>query len=263
MPDKKRILVIDDDAQLVNSVETLLESAGYEVLTAYRAEEGAALAREVQPDLILLDIMFAGPPGPDGLEISRRLAQDPALKDTPVIVVSGVKKVLDMPVRLAPDEGYMPVQAFLEKPFKPGELLAQVRQLLALQDSVEQKETGKILVVDDDPDFVAITTRILKAAGYEVLTAVSGAQALPVMRRHKPDLVLLDVMMSSILEGVDVSREIEQDPELQGIPIVMVSSIAGTDYAGQFPTDSIPIEAWISKPIQPEALLQTVKRFLA
>lgn len=263
MSQKAKILIIDDDAQLVESVKTLLERAGYEVFCAYRTERGVALAREVQPDLIVMDLLFAGPPGPDGVEVSRQLAQDPELKDTPRIVLSGVRKVLDMPVRLGPDEAYLPVQAFLEKPFKPDELLSEIEQLLALRASVKGTGRGSILVVDDDPDFVAITTRILKAAGYQVLTAASGAQALPVMRRQKPDLVLLDVMMSSILEGVDVSREIEQDPELQGIPIVMVSSIAGTEYAGQFPTDSIPIEAWISKPIQPEALLQTVKRFLA
>jgi CheY-like chemotaxis protein len=92
------------------------------------------LALAAQPDLILLDIMFAGPPGPDGVEISRQLHADPALKDTPVIVLSGVKKVLDLPVKLAPDEDYMPVKAFLEKPFKPNELLAAIEEILGPRD---------------------------------------------------------------------------------------------------------------------------------
>jgi CheY-like chemotaxis protein len=74
--------------------------------------------------------MFAGPPGPDGVEISRRLRKDQELKGIPVIVLSGVKKALDMPVKLAPDETYMPVQAFLEKPFKPDELLAAIEEVL-------------------------------------------------------------------------------------------------------------------------------------
>ena len=89
------------------------------------------MARELRPDLILLDIMFAGPPGPDGVEISRQLRQDPVLGDTPVIILSGVKKVLDMPVKIAPDEAYMPVKAFLEKPFKPDQLLAEIDKVLA------------------------------------------------------------------------------------------------------------------------------------
>jgi len=124
------VLVIDDDVQLVDSVKTLLESVGYEVSFAYQAEKGVALAKETKPDLILLDIMFAGPPGPDGTEISRRLHEDPTLTDIPVIVLSGVKKALDMPVKLAPDDAYMPVEAFVEKPFKPKELLAEIEKVL-------------------------------------------------------------------------------------------------------------------------------------
>jgi CheY-like chemotaxis protein len=122
---------------------------------------------------------------------------------------------------------------------------------------------AKILIVDDDPDFVSVCRTILKTEGYEVLEAANGRQAVEMMHDDKPDLVLLDVMMSSILEGVDVSREIELDPDLQGTPIVMVSSIATTEWAAEFPdSESIPIEAWISKPIQPAVLLRTVKRFL-
>ena len=130
MAGKTHILIIDDDVQLVDTVKTLLESVGYEVSYAYQSEKGLALAKETQPDLILLDIMFAGPPGPDGTEISRRLQQDLALRDTPVIVLSGVKKALDMPVKLGPDEAYMPVEAFLEKPFTPSSLAHRVREVL-------------------------------------------------------------------------------------------------------------------------------------
>ena len=130
MTGKKRVLVIDDDVQLVDTVQTLLESAGYEVSYAFQSEKGMELARELGPDLILLDIMFAGPPGVDGVEMSRRLRQDPFLGKTPVIILSGVKKVLDMPVKLAPDEDYMPVRSFIEKPFKPDRLLGEIEQVL-------------------------------------------------------------------------------------------------------------------------------------
>lgn len=127
---KKHVLIIDDDVQLVDTVRILLESQGYEISFAYRVEKGIDLARQQKPDLILLDIMFAGPPGPDGVEISRQLHQDPELGDVPVVILSGVKKVLDVPVKLAPDEDYMPVKAFLEKPFKPQELLDTVKKAM-------------------------------------------------------------------------------------------------------------------------------------
>jgi CheY-like chemotaxis protein len=264
MPDRKRILVIDDDAQLVDSVRTLLESAGYEVACAYQAEKGVALAREVRPDLIVLDILFAGPPGPDGVEVSRQLARDRELRDTPVILLSGVKKMLDMPVQLGPDEAYMPVQAFLEKPFKPGALLSAIEHLLALRDSAGEKGKGRILVVDDDPDFVEITARILGTAGYETVAAANGAQALAAMRQQKPDLVVLDVMMSTVLAGLSVRQEMEADAELRDVPVVMISSIEDSQYAALLPDDAqLPVGAWISKPVEPEQLLGTVRRLLA
>jgi CheY-like chemotaxis protein len=130
MSEKKNILVIDDDVQLVDTVKTLLEAVGYQVSFSYQSEKGFELARQIKPDLILLDIMFAGPPGPDGVEISRRFHEDPDLKDTPVIVVSGVKQALDMPIKIEPDDAYMPVKAFLEKPFKPDQLLSTINEVL-------------------------------------------------------------------------------------------------------------------------------------
>jgi CheY-like chemotaxis protein len=130
MPEKKSILIIDDDVQLVDSLKNLLESVGYRVSYAYQSNEGMKLAQEIKPDLILLDVLFAGPPGPDGIEVSRQLHQDPVVKDIPVIILSGVKQVLDFPVTLSPDETWMPVKAFLEKPFKPKELLAEIEKIL-------------------------------------------------------------------------------------------------------------------------------------
>ena len=121
----------------------------------------------------------------------------------------------------------------------------------------------KILVVDDDPDFVLICRTVLEAEGYQVLEAANGSQGLEVMRQDRPDLMLLDVMMSTTLEGVDVCREIKSDPSLEDVPIVMISSIATSEYAGEFPDDEpIPIDAWISKPIQPAVLLKTIERFV-
>jgi adenylate cyclase len=118
---------------------------------------------------------------------------------------------------------------------------------------------AKILVVDDDPDFVSLTRRILQQKGYEVVAAASGQQALAMMRKEKPDLVLLDIMMSYILDGLDVSREIAQDPELKNIPVIMVTSLTGVKGSGMLPTDEfVPVDDWLTKPIDPQTLLDRV-----
>jgi CheY-like chemotaxis protein len=123
---------------------------------------------------------------------------------------------------------------------------------------------SKILVVDDDPDFVEATRIVLENEGYEVISAADGDESLQVVRAEKPDLIILDVIMSSILDGLNVSQQLQNDPEHQGIPIVMVTSIANTDYAALFPTDEyVHINAFLTKPVPPDRLLQQVSRLLA
>jgi CheY-like chemotaxis protein len=122
---------------------------------------------------------------------------------------------------------------------------------------------AKILVVDDDPDFVRVTSKILKSVGYEIASATNGAKALQAMRRDRPDLVLLDVMMSYVLDGLDVSREMAQDPALAGIPVIMVTSLTAVRDTGMFPGDEfVPVDEWLTKPVRPETLLQRVAQAL-
>ena len=127
---QKKILVADDDVQFVDSIKTLLENSGYEVTTTYRSEEVLPILKGSRPDLILLDVMFAGDKNTDGFDVSRALNKEPLLSDIPVIILSGVRKVLNLPYGLEPDERWMPVKAFLEKPVKPDELLTEVKKIL-------------------------------------------------------------------------------------------------------------------------------------
>jgi CheY-like chemotaxis protein len=121
----------------------------------------------------------------------------------------------------------------------------------------------RILVVDDDPDFVDVTTRILEKNGYDVLIAASGDQALNAMRQQKPDLVLLDIMMSTILDGLSVSEEMQEDPDLKDVPVIMISSISDTEHAAVFPSDQyLHMDAWITKPYKPDDLLKKIRQVL-
>jgi CheY-like chemotaxis protein len=120
---------------------------------------------------------------------------------------------------------------------------------------------AKILLVDDDPDFINITRTVLKSKNHEVETAANGQQALTAMRAKKPDLVLLDIMMSYVLDGIDVTHEMAADTNLKDIPVIMVTSLASTPDADVFPTDEhIEVEGWMSKPIQPDELLDEIDR---
>lgn len=123
--------------------------------------------------------------------------------------------------------------------------------------------TAKILVVDDDPDFVEIMRNVLQSAGYAVVSAGNSAEALVQIKAERPDLMLLDIMMTTVTEGLSLSEQLRDDPALRYLPIILISSIAETPYAGVVQMeDAYHMEAWISKPVEPKYLLETVQRVL-
>ncbi|MDY7042412.1 MAG: response regulator, partial [Chloroflexota bacterium] len=115
--------------------------------------------------------------------------------------------------------------------------------------------------VDDDPDFVEATRIVLETADFEVVTAANGDEALAAVQHRKPELIIMDVMMKGILDGLHASWQIQADPELRALPILMVSSITSSDYAEMFPTDeNIPADNFLSKPVSPDRLVKEVNR---
>jgi len=118
---------------------------------------------------------------------------------------------------------------------------------------------GKILVVDDDPDFVEYTRIVLESHGYQVRTAATVDQALELMRREKPDVALLDVMMSYVLDGINLTRQMQDDPELYDIPIIMISAIVSKEEAAVFPAQSdLLVHHFMTKPVDPADLIRQV-----
>jgi len=123
---------------------------------------------------------------------------------------------------------------------------------------------AKILIVDDDTDFVLVTKIVLEQNGYEVISAGNGNQGMTMLARENPQLVILDVIMSSVLDGFTMSRRMAEDPAFKDIPVIMVTSIANTDYSTLFPADeSVNINAFLTKPIKPADLIGKIKEILS
>jgi twitching motility two-component system response regulator PilH len=120
-----------------------------------------------------------------------------------------------------------------------------------------------ILIVDDDPDLVLATRLVLESEGYQVEEAATGEEGLNKMKADTPDLVLMDVMMANPLDGYYTTQEMTDDPDLSRVPILMVTSITTSQYADRFPTDQhLNIREFITKPIEPEALLSKIQRYM-
>ena len=122
---------------------------------------------------------------------------------------------------------------------------------------------AKILVVDDDPDFVEFTRIVLEREGHTVVSATGGGEALDKIADETPDLIVLDVIMDTVLDGLSVSRALGEHAEYKQIPIVMITSIANSDYAELFPTDEyIHLDTFLVKPVAPDRLVKEVNRLL-
>ena len=118
---------------------------------------------------------------------------------------------------------------------------------------------AKILIVDDDPDFVRATRLILEKNNHQVITASSGDAGFQRAKTDNPDMLVLDVMMDTVLDGLSLSQRLHDDADMRKIPIIMVTSIANTDYAELFPTDEyIHINAFLSKPFSSDELMRQV-----
>jgi len=125
---KKTILVVDDDPDIVETTKTILEKAGYKIETASNGTEGLAKARDMKPDLMLLDIMMDKET--EGFHVAYELRSDEKTKDIKILVLTNVGRKSGFKFSPETDEDYLPVDGFLEKPLEPKTLVATVKEVL-------------------------------------------------------------------------------------------------------------------------------------
>jgi len=126
----------------------------------------------------------------------------------------------------------------------------------------------RVLMVDDDPDFVLTTKIILESGGYDTRTAANDKEALAQLEKEKPDIILLDVMMKTIGDGVWLGQKIKGDKRYSDIPILMITAVnkeSGTSSFHLDPNadgDYLPVDGFLEKPVEPEVLLREVARLI-
>jgi DNA-binding response OmpR family regulator len=123
MPDKRRILCIEDEPEMIDLIRLILERKGFEVLGAVGGQEGLEAIRREKPDLVLLDLMM---PDVDGWEVYRQMKADEELQHTPVVVVTAKAQSIDKVLGLH----IAKVDDYVTKPFGPGDLVESVDRVL-------------------------------------------------------------------------------------------------------------------------------------
>ena len=122
----------------------------------------------------------------------------------------------------------------------------------------------RVLLIDDDPDFIEANSIVLEASGFEILTACSGAEGLDMVREKNPDVVVLDVMMEHTDEGFAVARRIRSKLK-SDVPIIMLTSVGqvtGYEFNPDDNPDFFPVDIFLEKPVPPSILVNKVHEVL-
>ncbi len=123
---------------------------------------------------------------------------------------------------------------------------------------------AKILIVDDDIDFLDSTRIILESKPYEVIVAHEGEEGLKKAREENPDLILLDVIMP-VKDGFTAAEQLRKDAQLSKIPVIMLTGFSTKRQSSSIPVSrgfTLDAEEYIEKPVSPEDLLATIERCL-
>ncbi|RLP22141.1 response regulator [Mesorhizobium sp. YM1C-6-2] len=200
----KTVLIIDDEPAARDVIARALAEAGLVSIEAASGAEGLAVARAHRPAAIILDIIM---PHQDGWSVLRELKNDPELCEIPVILAT-ILADRELGLSLGAVE-------YLTKPIDTERLVR----------TIEACGNGKrdVLIVDDDQASRDVLRRILTKKNWQVHEASNGVRGIELMKRLSPRLVLLDLLMPE-MDGFETLSEMQRIPELQNIPVVVVTS---------------------------------------
>ncbi|MEZ2232735.1 response regulator [Microcoleus sp.] len=206
------ILVVDDDAISRDLIQRALTRQGLHIELATNGEQALALAKELHPDAITLDVMM---PGMDGWAVLSALKADPDLAEIPVILLSFVgNKSLGFALGASD---------YLTKPVDGKRLATLLRKYRRHQDNRANNNLScQILIVEDDVATRRILRRILEKQGWAVTEADSGRAALDRLDVSRPNLILLDLMLPE-MDGFELITEVRKLNSGDPIPIIVIT----------------------------------------
>ena len=125
---------------------------------------------------------------------------------------------------------------------------------------------SKIIIIDDNPDFLFTMQTFLSRNGYDVETASDANTGIELIRKHQPDLIMLDVMMENTYSGFEVCRQVRNDPELKLTPIIGISGMSeelGVKFDMNEDREYFSPDAYFDKPVDNDALLVKINDLIA
>ncbi|RKY62424.1 MAG: hypothetical protein DRP95_01575 [Candidatus Latescibacterota bacterium] len=213
----KRVLIVDDEPEVVSILERMLHRLNYRTISAYNGEEALQKAKEDSPDLILLDLMM---PGMSGEEVCTKLKEDPKTKDIPVLVLTAVRDIS----RLG-DLDDLGAVGYIQKPFIFEELSDRLKAALEkkpLLTRPAQFKTNKVLLISGDNGLIKYIAGTLDPSRYVLLYLTDEIEAVWRALREKVGVVVIDADGLSISPGV-VYKAFRRNPNAASIPLVVLT----------------------------------------
>lgn len=240
-------VVVEDNPDVGQTLKLSLEQAGHRATRFPDGPSALSGVTNLRPDAVVLDI---GLPGMDGYEVLAKMRELPELRNTPFIAISGFPEASGTGPRGGGFDHY------LVKPVDATQILA----LVAKRPRERKAEPLRVLLVEDHADLAAVTADVLREEGLEVLTALSGREALDVGARFQPQLILCDMNLPD-MKGVEVIRRLRSGGMASKPYAAIVTGWSESeiriynDRAG-----AMGVDEFISKPMTPDGVRTLVRK---
>ncbi len=244
-PHTQRIALVGLELTVMLNLKNSLTKLGYEVITEnFTADDLRRMIHDV-PDYIVLNLVEHKSGSLDKLAAVR--TEHPSFQP----------KMLALVARLDPADRARSLAAGIDDFVPATAAAANIAQYIhSILDGAKREEAGKILLVDDSPTVLRLTSFYLEGSGYETLLASSGGEALAILEKVQPDLVLSDVLMPG-MDGIELCRRIKLNPKTRNVPVLIITT---SKEAGRL-REALDSGAndYIQKPFQQEELLARVR----
>lgn len=203
-------LIIEDNDQASQLLRAYLEEAGYRTEVATNGMDGVEKAKELQPNVITLDIFM---PMKNGWQVLRELKNHPVCRSIPIIIIS-----ISDEKKLGFSMGALD---YFVKPVSRAELHEALERVHLQRPS---RKNPRVLVIDDDKTALDLMQVMLESEGYRVTKSLNGKEGVRLATEEQPDLIILDLIMPDV-SGFNVAYQLKQQSETCGIPIIILTSM--------------------------------------
>jgi len=248
------VMVADDDTEFSDLIKMFLEANNYRPLVVNDSRQIIERLKAVKPDALLLDIMM---PGKDGFAIMQEMQDSAETSEIPIIILSALR------LENYQERGILTGLPEIVAREIPGDLLLKLieEQTSINGGAAEPQKTlrPRVLLADDQTELLMLMKEMVEFAGFEVVTANDGVEAMQAVFETSPDIIVLDYNMPR-KDGLQVAQDLKNNPVFAHIPIIIVTGIG--EKSTKLKGLSMGIDDYLIKPVDTDELVARIRMIL-